>query len=330
LVLFQKRWNLLGGVSVVTDQVRGAAEVARDLARSGSGLEPVGNARDTRDTVDGDAVQDKARNVGSGHGSTADAVGGAVAGVPSRENTSTGGKDVENSAVVGVRGDGPGAVDGTDGDGTGSRSRGGVGGISAVVASSNGRDDTGAGSRLDGVVERSRVATTKGHADNRLGGSALGDDIVGSPVETTKDNRSARRAALENLNSLDGSLLGNTVGLSGNSASNVSTVTNTVGVVAAVGSIDSLGSALELVVSSPNTSVNDVGKGSGTSSSIVDVAGRSARTVRYRAESPRSTGLGGQGTLGKRLLLGFLDKVESPNTILLNNSNLKGMSAFCE
>lgn len=268
--------------------------------------------------------------MGSSHGSTADAVGGAVAGVPSRENTGTGGKDVENGAVVGVRGDGPGAVDGTDSDGTGSRSRGGVGGISAVVASSNGGDDTGPGSRLDGVVERSRVATTKRHVDNRLGGSALGDDIVGSPVETSKDNRSARRAALENLNSLDGSLLGNTVGLSSNSTSNVSAVTSSVGVVAAEGSVNSLGAALELVVSGPNTSVDDVGKGSGTSSSIVDVAGRSASTVRDRAESPRSTGLGGQGTLGKRLLLGLFDPVESPDTILLNDSNLKGMSAVCE
>jgi hypothetical protein len=52
--------------------------------------------------------------------------------------------------------------------------------------------------------------------------------------------------------------------------------------------------------------------------------------VRDRAETPRSTGLGGQGTLGKRLLFVLLNHVDSPDAILLNDGNLNGMSAFCK
>lgn len=316
--------RLLGSVAVVTDQVGGAAEVASDLARSSSAGEPVGDTRDAGDTVDRDTVKDKTSNVGSSHRGTADAVGGTVASVPRRENGGTGSKDVKDGAVVGVRGNGPVAVDSTDGDSAGSRSRRGVGGVGTIVSSSNGRDDTRSGSRVDGVVERSRVTTTKRHVHDRASSSTLGDDIVGGPVETSENDRGARRAALEDLDSLDGGLLGDTVGLAGNGARDVSTVAYRIGVVATEGSVDGLSTTLKFIVGGSNTSVDDVGICVGTSVGIVDVAGRSPGTVRDRAESPSGATLSSQGTLCESLCLFFLllNPVDDPLAVLFDDGNL--------
>jgi hypothetical protein len=315
--------RLLGAVAVVTDQVGGAAEVATDLARSSSAGEPVGDTRDAGDTVDRDSVEDKASNVGSSHGGTADAVGGAVAGVPGRENGRTGSKDVKDCTVVGVRGNRPAAVDSTDGDSAGSRGRRGVGGVGTIVSSSNGRDDTRSGSRVDSVVERSRVATTERQVHDRAGSSALGDDVVGGPVETSQNDRGARRAALEDLDSLDGGFLGDTVGLAGNGARDVSTVANGIGIVATEGSVDGLSTTLKFIVGGSNTSVDNVGICVGTSIGIVDVAGGSTGTVRDRAESPRGATLSSQGTLCESLFLFLLlDPVDDPLAVLFDDSNL--------
>ncbi|KAI6761371.1 hypothetical protein HG531_001924 [Fusarium graminearum] len=165
-VEYSKRIRLLEAVAVVADQVRGAAEVASDLAGGGSRGQPVGNTRDTRNTLDRNTVEDKSGNVGSSHGGTADGVGGTVAGVPGGENAGARGKDIENGTVVGVRGNGPVAVNGTDSDGAGSRGRRSVGSVGTIVTGSNGRDNTGAGSRLDSVVEGSRVTTAERHIDD--------------------------------------------------------------------------------------------------------------------------------------------------------------------
>lgn len=314
---------LLSAVAVVADQVGRAAQVARDLARGGSRFEPAGNTRDTRDTLDGDTVQNKSSNVRSGHGGTADAVGGAIAGVPRRQNVGARTKDVEDSAVVGVRSNGPGAVNSADSNSARGRSRRGVGGVGTVVSSSNGRDDTGAGGRLNSVVERRRVATTERHVDNGLCGSALADNIIGSPVETGEDNGGAGRRALEHLDSLNGGLLSNTVSLSANSTGNMGSVANGIGVLATEGSVDGLSTALELAVSSPDTCVNDVGISACTSIGVVDVAGGSPGTVRDRSKSPSSARLGCQGTLRERFLLGLLlSKVDGPDAILFDKGDL--------
>lgn len=315
--------HLLLAVAVVTNQVGGVAEVAGDLARGGSGGEPVGNTSDTRDTLDRDTVESKTSNVGSSHGGTADAVGGGVAGVPGRENVRAGAEDVEDGAPVGVGGNGPVAVNSTDSDSARSRSRRNVGSVLSLVTGSNGGENTGAGSRLNSVVESSRVTTTKRHADDGDSGSALGDDIVGSPVEASENDGSAGRAALEDLDSLDGSLLSDTVGLSSNGTSDVSSVTVGIGVLAAEGSVDSLSTALEVVVSGSDTGVNDIGVGALASIGIVDVGGRSPGSVRDRSESPGSASLAGQGTLGEsNILLGLIDKVDGPDTVLLDLGDL--------
>jgi hypothetical protein len=96
-------------------------------------------------------------------------------------------------------------------------------------------------------------------------------------------------------------------------------VTVGISVLAAEGSVDGLGTALEFVVSSPNTGVNDIGVSTLTSIGIVDVGGRSPLSVRDGSESPGGATLTGQGTLGERnIFLGLIDKVDGPDTVLLD------------
>lgn len=174
-------------------------QVAGNLTRGGMAGEPAGDGRNTRDPFDGYGVEGEADDVGSGHGGARDGVGGRVAGVPGREHTGARGEDVELRAPVGEGRDGPGTVDGADGDGAGGRG-GRVGAdVSTGVTSSNDRQNTRARGRGNGRVEGSRVGATEGHVDGRLGGSALGDDVVGGPVEALEDDGRGRRAALEDL-----------------------------------------------------------------------------------------------------------------------------------
>lgn len=125
----------------------------------------------------------------SSHRGTGDGVGSRVGSDPRRQNTGTRSIDIENGSVVGVRGLAPAAVDSTDSDGVGSRSRRSVGGVASIIASSNDTDDTRGVSRLDGAVESRRKATPQRHADSRLGSPLLRLDVVNGPVVAIENNR---------------------------------------------------------------------------------------------------------------------------------------------
>lgn len=235
--------------------------------------------------------------MGSGHGGAGDGVDGGVAGVPGRLDVAAGAEDVKDGAVVGEVGDGPGAVDGADGHSAGSRSWRGVGGIDGVVTGSDDGQDTRGGGRVDGTVEGVRVLATQRHVDDRLAGSALGDDVVDSPVEAGKDDGGGGLSALEDLDGEDVGLLGNTVCLSSDCTGDVGSVADSVGGIAAEGRPRGDGTALELGVSGSNTSINDVGVGVETSVGVIDVAGEPLGTVGNSAQSPGSAGLSSQSLL---------------------------------
>lgn len=235
--------------------------------------------------------------MGGGHGGAGDGVDGGVAGVPSRLDVAAGAEDVENGTEVGEVRDGPGAVDGADGHGAGSRGGGGVGGIDGVVTGSDDGQDTRGGGRVDGAVEGVRVLAAERHVDDRLAGSALGDDVVDSPVEARENDGGGGLAALEDLDSEKVGLLGNTVCLSSDCTCDMGSVAEGVGVIAAEGRPSSDGTALELSVSGPDTSINDVGVGVETSVGIVDVAGGPLGAVGNSTQSPSSASLSSQSPL---------------------------------
>lgn len=216
--------RLLLGVAVVGKAVGGVADVTADDAVGGDREEPVGDASDPGDPVDGEPIEDKASNVGTSHAGPRQGGGGGVAGDAGRDDTDTGGEDVEDGAIVGEGSNGPGAVNGSDGNGAGGRSGRGVGSIDTAIAGGDDGHDTTTRGVVDGGVEGRRVATTERHVDHGAVGAAPGDDIVGSPVEAVHDDGSGGRAALEDLDSEQVGALGDTVGGATDGASNMGAV----------------------------------------------------------------------------------------------------------
>lgn len=138
--------------------------------------------------------------------------------------------------------------------------------------------------------------------------------------------KSYRAAGIEDLDSVERSLLSNTVGLGTNGTSNVSAVAVAIGVGAIASVVGEEGStALEVGVGSVDTRVNDVGAGTGTSGGVVDVRGRALFGVGDTAKTVWGTALGGKGPLLNVLLDvdGGLD-----DGVLLNVLDLGKILAF--
>lgn len=128
---------------------------------------------------------------------------------------------------------------------------------------------------------------------------------------------------VEHLNSVELSLLGDTIGLGSDSTGDVGTVTVTIGA-AAVASVvgEEGGTTLKLRVAGRNTSVNHVGASSGTSAAVVGVRGATTAGVRDTSKTPSGGGLCDVG-----LLLDLnLTEVGLNDGILLNVVNLFLMS----
>lgn len=106
---------------------------------------------------------------------------------PGGEDGNTRGKDVNNSTVVGERGELVGAVGGTDGVDSGLGCGRGVASILSVVTSSNGHEDTSADSVGRSRVDGSRANAAKRHATNNAVGAAASLGVVGDEVDASND-----------------------------------------------------------------------------------------------------------------------------------------------
>lgn len=257
--------ELVGGSRA--DGVGSAVEgdgVIRGISGHGS-LDLGGGGRGVGLQVDGSSSAD----VGGGHGGTRDGQSGSVGTDPSRGDGSTRGEDVNALSVVGesgarvrlisedVRSDGSGSSrDGFRGRGGGVQA-----GIVVIVTSSDGSDDSSFNQVGDGGVNTSVETTSQRQVGNRwaTAGSLLG----GSPVDSVDDSSERSRSeAVQDLNGDDRRVLGNTIDVTSNSTSNVSTVS----IAILVGGISEVGSpggargssVAEFVVSDQNSSVNDV------------------------------------------------------------------------
>jgi hypothetical protein len=96
-----------------------------------------------------------------------------------------------------------------------------------------------------------------------------------------------RATGVENLDSVELSLLGYTVGLGSDSTSAVGTVTVSVRVLTVTSIVGEEGSTtFELGVRSVDTSVDDIGASASTSSGVVDVGTGTRRLVRDASKAP--------------------------------------------
>ena len=147
-----------------------ATVVVQDLAAGGSagnGLDLGNNLGGGGVSVKGNEVGSNTGNVGRSHRGTGKSGGGTVGSDVRGEDGASGGPDVDEAAVVAVRGLGiSGAGDGTDGDSIRSGGGGVSRGIGSAVSGGDGEGHTGSDTRVDGAVERSRVGTTERHVGN--------------------------------------------------------------------------------------------------------------------------------------------------------------------
>src|SRR5690606_6950683 len=120
-------------------------------------------------------------------------------------------------------------------------------------------------------------------------GLGIGDD----PVDTSDDTGvGAGAGGGEDLHTDEACLLGNTVGGATDGTSNVSTVTVAVsGRLAGDGVVTGRSTATELGVAGVDTSVNNVGEGTGTRAAVVDVGGEASVPVGDAGKTPGSAGL---------------------------------------
>lgn len=301
-----RRLTLVVVVGKSVDSARGNA--AQDtLVGGGSDVAAavaVGNLSKTHE------VGSETSNVGSSHGGSRDGLDTAAN--PGGLDISSGGENINGTAVVGEAGAAVVAVRSTDGADRRLRGGRGVGSISVVVAGSDSNEDTRALELRNGAVDGLGVTTTKGHGgDNAVGAVAVGV-VVGDIVHTGDDGRElARAVVVEDLDTIDVGLLGDTVASGANGTRAVSAVAVTIALSRGKG-LDELGTALELRVSVLNTSVDHVGAGASAGGVVVVVGGGSRAGAGDAGKTPRSVGLRSR---------------DGDNGILLNVLNLFCVSA---
>ena len=160
----------VGGTSAVPG--KDVLGVARNIGEStdGTNLNQVGLellGSDVGDSVrrvlgwlERQEVSQETSNVGGGHGSSRDGVGGVLRSNPGREDVETRGKDIIALSEVGEVGTLIGESGGTDGNSIGSGSGRVVAGVGVVVTSSDGEVDTSINGSIDSEVESDRLAAT--------------------------------------------------------------------------------------------------------------------------------------------------------------------------
>lgn len=202
----------LAAAAVVGEAVGRARTRRGDKAGLGKGNNAALDGSGGGQVLESNEVGSESSNVGRGHGSTRDGVGGAVAANPGGLDVGARGEDIDNGAVVGERGPGISVGGGADSDGGRSRGRRVVGSVGVVVTGSDGEGETSSDSGSNSVVDGSRVATTEGHVGNSLLGDALALSIGSSPLNTRDNTGVGSRAGLvEDLDTNDVGLLSNTV-----------------------------------------------------------------------------------------------------------------------
>ena len=227
--------------------------------------------------------------MGSSHGGTRDGSGAAAD--PGGENVGTGGKDVQNAAVVGEAGASVVAVSGTNSADGGLRSRGVVASVSVVVASSDGDHDTRLLEVGSGAVHGRGVATTNGHGGNDTVGAVAVAVVVGDKVHTRDDGGVLARAlVVEDLDTKDLGLLGDTVGPGANGTGAVSAVAVAIAAGGVV-RLDHLGAALKLGVRCLDTGVDDVDASTLAGRVVVSVRGSTGAGAGDASKTPGSVAL---------------------------------------
>lgn len=220
----KRRGNAYAGVAVEGKVVLGARGNTGDLALGGGALNVSAESSRGLGTLKSQVVGTETSDVGSGHGGTRDGVGGRVGADPRGQNVGAGGEDVDEGTEVGVRGKSISRGGGTDSAGGGLRGGRVAGGVGTVVSGGDGQEDTGADHVGGGSVDGSGLGATERHVGDGTVGAAAGLGVGGDVVHARDDTRVGSGAGgVENLDSVQADLLGDTVGGTSDGSSDVGT-----------------------------------------------------------------------------------------------------------
>lgn len=309
-----------GGVSVEDEVVGGSAGQTGDLVLGGEGDDAGAEGSGRLLALEAEEVGSETGDVGAGHRGTGDSISPGGAANPGGQNVLARGKGIDDRAVVAEGGPGISVGSSTNSEGGGLGSGGGVCGIRVLVSGGNGKEETSGDSVGGSGVYGSGLAATEGHVGDGALGAATGLLIVGSEVDTGNDTGvGAGPLGVEDLDSIQLGLLGYTVRLSADGASNVGAMTIAIGSGAITCVVGEVGStALEVGVGGIDTGVDDIRAGVGTATVIIDVAGGSKGLGGDTSQTPGSRTLSEVGTV---LELYRLGQVGLNNGVLLNVVN---------
>lgn len=231
-------------LGVVDEQVLGVAGDARDGVLESVLGDVLAQAAGL--LAEAEEVGADAGDVGRRHRGAADLVG--LAAGPGGGDVRAGREDVDDAAEVGVGGQG--VVDGSGANSAGGRLGGGgvAGGVGAVIAGGDGEEEAGLDDLGGGGVHGIGLATTQRHVDDNTLGARLAGAVLGDELHTGNDTGVlARAVSVEDLDTEDLGLLGDTIGLGADGAGDVGAVAVAVGVVLVDVVGQELGTALELL-----------------------------------------------------------------------------------
>lgn len=206
---------------------------------------------------------------------------------PGRDDIGTGSKDIENSAVVGKGRSVVVDICCSDGTDTGLGGGGGILSIAVAVAGSDGDEDTGADQSRGRLVDGSRIATSQAHRGYDTPRATTAFGVLGNIVHASNDGgvRAGARV-IEDLDTVELGLLGNTIRLAADGTGAVGSVAVAVRILAGDEALEERSTALELLVACLNASVDDVGAGAGTGTVVVSVVGVAGCAVGDASKTP--------------------------------------------
>jgi hypothetical protein len=216
-------------VAVVGDTVSGATDVVADLGTAllSEALDKADDLVGAVELLETHKVGGETGNVRGGHAGTAESSSVSVGLDANAEDIDTRGVNVNLGAKVGEVGTLVGkAIDSTDSDSVGGRSRRSQGSSPVLVTSCHNRDNASLEKSFNGTVDSLRLVTTERHVHNSLASTVILLDIVNDELHALKDTRvAATTRGIENLDGNKVNLLGNTEGSATNGSSDVATVT---------------------------------------------------------------------------------------------------------
>jgi len=285
--------------------------------------------------LEGDHVGEKTSNMRRSHGGAGNSVDGILAANPGGLDVQTGAEDVDALADIGEVGTFIGESRGTDSDGVGGSGARVVASVGVVVASGDGKVDTGIDSGVDSHVEGWGLTPTQAHVGSRalealllsgLGSFHGGTMSLDGKLNTLYDvGHGARAIGAEDLDGVDVGLLGNTILLASDGARAVGSVAIAVLIrVTRRNRLTPVGTTLEVDVSDVGAGVNDIDIDTLTTILRVEVLVECAKgetiAVRDSGETPRGALLDGGVLVVRRLLV----KSGVNLRVLFNVFNLQG------